>query len=469
MQFGKSNAKVYVEAQTGKTFKDVAGQDEAKEALTEIVDFLNNPDKYKEIGAKMPKGALLVGPPGTGKTLLAKAVAGEANVPFFSISGSEFVEMFVGMGAARVRDLFKQAQEKAPCIVFIDEIDTIGKKRDNGSGMGGNDEREQTLNQLLTEMDGFDGGLGVVILAATNRPESLDKALLRPGRFDRRIPVEMPDLAGRESILKVHAANVKTENNIDYNVIARATSGASGAELANIVNEAAIAAVKDKRDLVSQRDLEEAVEVVIAGYQRKGAVISDKEKKIIAYHEIGHALVAAIQTNSDPVHKITIIPRTSGALGYTMQVSESESVLMSKEDAFNKITTYTGGRAAEEIIFNIVTSGASNDIEQATKIARSMVTRFGMSDKFGMVALETVNNPYLGGDASLTCSSETASKVDEEVLSIIKEAHLKASTILKENIDKLHELSHYLLEKETITGEEFMKILNNEDLNEKDN
>lgn len=469
MQFGKSNAKVYVEAQTGKTFKDVAGQDEAKEALTEIVDFLNNPDKYKEIGAKMPKGALLVGPPGTGKTLLAKAVAGEANVPFFSISGSEFVEMFVGMGAARVRDLFKQAQEKAPCIVFIDEIDTIGKKRDNGSGMGGNDEREQTLNQLLTEMDGFDGGLGVVILAATNRPESLDKALLRPGRFDRRIPVEMPDLAGRESILKVHAANVKTENNIDYNVIARATSGASGAELANIVNEAAIAAVKDKRDLVSQRDLEEAVEVVIAGYQRKGAVISDKEKKIIAYHEIGHALVAAIQTNSDPVHKITIIPRTSGALGYTMQVSESESVLMSKEDAFNKITTYTGGRAAEEIIFNIITSGASNDIEQATKIARSMVTRFGMSDKFGMVALETVNNPYLGGDASLTCSSETASKVDEEVLSIIKEAHLKASTILKENIDKLHELSHYLLEKETITGEEFMKILNNEDLNEKDN
>ena len=469
MQFGKSNAKVYVEAQTGKTFKDVAGQDEAKEALTEIVDFLNNPDKYKEIGAKMPKGALLVGPPGTGKTLLAKAVAGEANVPFFSISGSEFVEMFVGMGAARVRDLFKQAQEKAPCIVFIDEIDTIGKKRDNGSGMGGNDEREQTLNQLLTEMDGFDGGLGVVILAATNRPESLDKALLRPGRFDRRIPVEMPDLAGRESILKVHAANVKTENNIDYNVIARATSGASGAELANIVNEAAIAAVKDKRDLVSQRDLEEAVEVVIAGYQRKGAVISDKEKKIIAYHEIGHALVAAIQTNSDPVHKITIIPRTSGALGYTMQVSESESVLMSKEDAFNKITTYTGGRAAEEIIFNIVTSGASNDIEQATKIARSMVTRFGMSDKFGMVALETVNNPYLGGDASLTCSSETASNVDEEVLSIIKEAHLKASTILKENIDKLHELSHYLLEKETITGEEFMKILNNEDLNEKDN
>ena len=469
MQFGKSNAKVYVEAQTGKTFKDVAGQDEAKEALTEIVDFLNNPDKYKEIGAKMPKGALLVGPPGTGKTLLAKAVAGEANVPFFSISGSEFVEMFVGMGAARVRDLFKQAQEKAPCIVFIDEIDTIGKKRDNGSGMGGNDEREQTLNQLLTEMDGFDGGLGVVILAATNRPESLDKALLRPGRFDRRIPVEMPDLAGRESILKVHAANVKTENNIDYNVIARATSGASGAELANIVNEAAIAAVKDKRDLVSQRDLEEAVEVVIAGYQRKGAVISDKEKKIIAYHEIGHALIAAIQTNSDPVHKITIIPRTSGALGYTMQVSESESVLMSKEDAFNKITTYTGGRAAEEIIFNIVTSGASNDIEQATKIARAMVTRFGMSDKFGMVALETVNNPYLGGDASLTCSSETASKVDEEVLSIIKEAHLKASTILKENIDKLHELSHYLLEKETITGEEFMKILNNEDLNEKDN
>ncbi|SCI26218.1 ATP-dependent zinc metalloprotease FtsH 3 [uncultured Clostridium sp.] len=466
MQFGKSNAKVYVEAQTGKTFKDVAGQDEAKEALTEIVDFLNNPDKYKQIGAKMPKGALLVGPPGTGKTLLAKAVAGEASVPFFSISGSEFVEMFVGMGAARVRDLFKQAQEKAPCIVFIDEIDTIGKKRDSGNGVGGNDEREQTLNQLLTEMDGFDGGLGVVILAATNRPESLDKALLRPGRFDRRIPVEMPDLAGRESILKVHAKNIKTESNIDYNVIARATSGASGAELANIVNEAAIAAVKDNRNLVSQKDLEEAVEVVIAGYQRKGAVISDKEKKIIAYHEIGHALVAAIQTNSDPVHKITIIPRTSGALGYTMQVSESESVLMSKEEAFNKITTFTGGRAAEEIIFNISTSGASNDIEQATKIARAMVTRFGMSDKFGMVALETVNNPYLGGDASLTCSPETATKVDQEVLSIIKEAHDKASKILRENIDKLHELSEYLLEKETITGSEFMKILNSENLSE---
>lgn len=464
MQFGKSNAKVYVEAQTGKTFKDVAGQDEAKEALTEIVDFLNNPDKYKEIGAKMPKGALLVGPPGTGKTLLAKAVAGEASVPFFSISGSEFVEMFVGMGAARVRDLFKQAQEKAPCIVFIDEIDTIGKKRDNGSGMGGNDEREQTLNQLLTEMDGFDGGLGVVILAATNRPESLDKALLRPGRFDRRIPVEMPDLAGRESILKVHAENIKTESNIDYNVIARATSGASGAELANIVNEAAIAAVKDKRSLVSQRDLEEAVEVIIAGYQRKGAVISDKEKKIIAYHEIGHALVAAIQTNSDPVHKITIIPRTSGALGYTMQVSESESVLMSKEDAFNKIATFTGGRVAEEIIFNTCTSGASNDIEQATRIARAMITRFGMSDKFGMVALETVNNPYLGGDASLSCSSETAAKVDQEVLNIIREAHEKATNIIKDHVDKLHELSHYLLEKETITGDEFMKILNDEDV-----
>ena len=471
MQFGKSNAKVYVEAQTGKTFNDVAGQDEAKEALTEIVDFLNNPDKYRQIGAKMPKGALLVGPPGTGKTLLAKAVAGEANVPFFSISGSEFVEMFVGMGAARVRDLFKQAQEKAPCIVFIDEIDTIGKKRDSGSGMGGNDEREQTLNQLLTEMDGFDGGIGVVILAATNRPESLDKALLRPGRFDRRIPVEMPDLAGRESILKVHAKNIKTESNIDFNVIARATSGASGAELANIVNEAAIAAVKDNRNLVSQKDLEEAVEVVIAGYQRKGAVISDKEKKIIAYHEIGHALVAAIQTNSDPVHKITIIPRTSGALGYTMQVSESESVLMSKEEAFNKITTFTGGRAAEEIIFNICTSGASNDIEQATKIARAMVTRFGMSDKFGMVALETVNNPYLGGDTSLTCSSTTAAKVDEEVLSIIKEAHKKASKILSDNLDKLHELSNYLLEKETITGQEFMKILNDESVPEikKDN
>lgn len=467
MQFGKSNAKIYVEAQTGKTFKDVAGQDEAKEALTEIVDFLNNPDKYKQIGAKMPKGALLVGPPGTGKTLLAKAVAGEASVPFFSISGSEFVEMFVGMGAARVRDLFKQAQEKAPCIVFIDEIDTIGKKRDSGNGIGGNDEREQTLNQLLTEMDGFDGGLGVVILAATNRPESLDKALLRPGRFDRRIPVEMPDLAGREAILKVHAQNVKTEPNIDFNVIARATSGASGAELANIVNEAAIATVKDNRNLVSQKDLEEAVEVVIAGYQRKGAVISDKEKKIIAYHEIGHALVAAIQTNSDPVHKITIIPRTSGALGYTMQVSESESVLMSKEEAFNKITTFTGGRAAEEIIFNLSTSGASNDIEQATKIARAMITRFGMSDKFGMVALETVNSPYLGSDTSLTCSPETAAKVDEEVLSIIKEAHKKATKILRDNIDKLHELSEYLLEKETITGSEFMKILNNKELSQK--
>ena len=462
MQFGKSNAKVYVEAQTGKTFNDVAGQDEAKEALTEIVDFLNNPDKYKEIGAKMPKGALLVGPPGTGKTLLAKAVAGEASVPFFSISGSEFVEMFVGMGAARVRDLFKQAQEKAPCIVFIDEIDTIGKKRDSGNGMGGNDEREQTLNQLLTEMDGFDGGLGVVILAATNRPESLDKALLRPGRFDRRIPVEMPDLAGREAIIKVHAKNIKTEPDIDYNVIARATSGASGAELANIVNEAAIATVKDNRTLVSQRDLEEAVEVVIAGYQRKGAVISDKEKRIIAYHEIGHALVAAIQSNSDPVHKITIIPRTSGALGYTMQVSESESVLMSKEEAFNKITTFTGGRAAEEIVFNTCTSGASNDIEQATKIARAMITRFGMSDEFGMVALETVNNPYLGSDASLTCSSETAAKVDQEVLKTIKSAHEKATKILNDNIDKLHELSEYLLEKETITGSEFMKILNNE-------
>ena len=462
MQFGKSNAKVYVEAQTGKTFNDVAGQDEAKEALTEIVDFLNNPDKYKEIGAKMPKGALLVGPPGTGKTLLAKAVAGEASVPFFSISGSEFVEMFVGMGAARVRDLFKQAQEKAPCIVFIDEIDTIGKKRDSGNGMGGNDEREQTLNQLLTEMDGFDGGLGVVILAATNRPESLDKALLRPGRFDRRIPVEMPDLAGREAIIKVHAKNIKTEPDIDYNVIARATSGASGAELANIVNEAAIATVKDNRTLVSQRDLEEAVEVVIAGYQRKGAVISDKEKRIIAYHEIGHALVAAIQSNSDPVHKITIIPRTSGALGYTMQVSESESVLMSKEEAFNKIATFTGGRAAEEIVFNTCTSGASNDIEQATKIARAMITRFGMSDEFGMVALETVNNPYLGSDASLTCSSETAAKVDQEVLKTIKSAHEKATKILNDNIDKLHELSEYLLEKETITGSEFMKILNNE-------
>ncbi len=460
LTFGKSNAKIYVSAQTGKTFADVAGQDEAKEALTEIVDFLHNPARYKEVGAVMPKGALLVGPPGTGKTLLAQAVAGESKVPFFSISGSEFVEMFVGMGAARVRDLFKQAQEKAPCIVFIDEIDTIGKKRD-GAGFGGNDEREQTLNQLLTEMDGFSGEKGVVILAATNRPDTLDKALLRPGRFDRRIPVELPDLKGREAILKVHAKRIKVSDDVDFNALARATSGASGAELANIINEGALRAVKCDRTEVMQSDLEEAIEVVIAGYQRKGAVISPKEKKIIAYHEIGHALVAAKQTDSAPVHKITIIPRTSGALGYTMQVAEEENVLMSKEEAFNKIATFTGGRAAEELVFGTFTSGAANDIEQATKIARAMVTRLGMSKSFDMMALETVSNQYLGGDASMTCSSETAAKIDEEVLAIIKSAHEKAINILKENMDKLHELSAYLLEKETITGEEFMKILNN--------
>lgn len=458
MTFGKSNAKIYVEAQTGKTFADVAGQDEAKEALSEIVDFLHNPAKYKEIGAIMPKGALLVGPPGTGKTLLAKAVAGESKVPFFSISGSEFVEMFVGMGAARVRDLFKQAQAKAPCIVFIDEIDTIGKKRDN-VGMGGNDEREQTLNQLLTEMDGFNGEKGVVILAATNRPDSLDKALLRPGRFDRRIPVELPDLAGREAILKVHSKKIKLGKDIDLNEIARATSGASGAELANIINEAALRAVKYGRKYVEQSDLEEAVEVVIAGYQKKGAVISPKEKQIIAYHEIGHAIVAAKQTESAPVHKITIIPRTSGALGYTMQVQEGENMLMTKDEAMNKIATYTGGRAAEELVFGTYTSGASNDIEQATKIARAMVTRLGMSKTFDMMALETVTNQYLGGDASLACSSETAAKIDEEVLSIIKSAHEKAINILKDNMDKLHILASYLIEKETINGDEFMRIL----------
>ncbi|QUH27081.1 ATP-dependent zinc metalloprotease FtsH [Serpentinicella alkaliphila] len=460
MGFGKSNAKVYVEAQTGKTFSDVAGQNEAKEALSEIVDFLNNPTKFKEIGAIMPKGALLVGPPGTGKTLLAKAVAGEAKVPFFSISGSEFVEMFVGMGAARVRDLFKQAQEKAPCIIFIDEIDTIGKKRDNG-GLGGNDEREQTLNQLLTEMDGFSGEKGVVILAATNRPESLDKALLRPGRFDRRVPVELPDLVGRESILKVHAKKIKFDSDVDFNGIARATSGASGAELANIINEGALRAVRCGRNYVIQSDLEEAVEVVIAGYQRKGAVISPKEKQIIAYHEIGHAIVAAKQMESAPVHKITIVPRTSGALGYTMQVAQEENVLMTKEEAFNKITTFTGGRAAEELVFGTYTSGASNDIEQATKIARMMVTRLGMSRNFDMMVLETVSNQYLGGDSSLICSPETASKIDEEVLGIIKKAHEKAINILKENMDKLHQLSRYLIERETITGEEFMRILLN--------
>lgn len=459
MSFGKSNAKVYVEATTGKTFADVAGQDEAKEALKEIVDFLHNPEKYKAIGASLPKGALLVGPPGTGKTLLARAVAGEAKVPFFSISGSEFVEMFVGMGAAKVRDLFKQAQEKAPCIVFIDEIDTIGKKRDAG-GFSGNDEREQTLNQLLSEMDGFDGNEGVVILAATNRPDSLDKALLRPGRFDRRIPVELPDLAGREAILRVHAKNVKTDSIIDYNAIARATAGASGADLANIVNEAALRAVKHDRDRLNQGDLEESVEVVIAGYQRKGAVISTKEKRIIAYHEIGHALVAAKQKDTDPVHKITIIPRTSGALGYTMQVAEDESVLMSKEEAFNRIVILTGGRAAEEIVFGSITTGASNDIEQATKLARAMITRFGMSENFGMMALESVTNQYLGGDTSLMVSPETSTKIDKEVQSMINSAHKKATEILTDNIDKLRELSNYLLEMETVTGKEFMEILN---------
>lgn len=458
MSFGKSNAKIYVKAQTGKTFADVAGQDEAKEALVEIVDFLHNPEKYAEIGADLPKGALLVGPPGTGKTLLAQAVAGEANVPFFSISGSEFVEMFVGMGAAKVRDLFKQANEKAPCIVFIDEIDTIGKRRDGS--INGNDEREQTLNQLLTEMDGFNGKKGVVILAATNRPESLDPALLRPGRFDRRIPAELPDLAGRESILKVHAAKIKTVENIDYNAIARATAGASGAELANIINEAALRAVRSGRKEVIQSDLEESVEVVIAGYQRKNAVISQKEKEIIAYHEIGHALVAAKQKNSAPVHKITIIPRTSGALGYTMQVDEGEKFLMSKEEALARLATLTGGRSAEELIFNSCTSGASNDIEQATKLARAMVTRYGMSSSFDMIALETVTNQYLGGDTSLACSPETAAKIDEEVNNIVKKAHERAVQILTENIDKLHELAHFLLEKETITGEEFMEILN---------
>lgn len=458
MSFGKSNAKIYVKAQTGKTFADVAGQDEAKEALEEIVDFLHNPEKYAEIGANLPKGALLVGPPGTGKTLLAQAVAGEANVPFFSISGSEFVEMFVGMGAAKVRDLFKQAAEKAPCIVFIDEVDTIGKKRDGN--FSSNDEREQTLNQLLTEMDGFDGTKGVVILAATNRPESLDPALLRPGRFDRRIPAELPDLKGREAILKVHAKKVKTEEDIDYNAIARATAGASGAELANIINEAALRAVRGGRSLVSQADLEESVEVVIAGYQRKNAVISQKEKEIIAYHEIGHALVAAKQKSSAPVHKITIIPRTSGALGYTMQVDEDEKFLLTKEEALARIATFAGGRSAEELVFNSCTSGASNDIEQATKLARAMVTRFGMSNAFDMIALETVTNQYLGGDTSLACSPETAAKIDDEVNYIVKESHQKAVQILKNNMDKLHELAAFLLDKETITGEEFMDILN---------
>lgn len=456
---GKSNAKVYVGEQTGKTFKDVAGQEEAKENLQEIVDFLNNPAKYKEIGAKMPKGALLVGPPGTGKTLLAKAVAGEAGVPFFSISGSEFVEMFVGRGAAKVRDLFKQAREKAPCIVFIDEIDTIGKKRD-GAGMNGNDEREQTLNQLLAEMDGFDGSKGVVLLAATNRPDSLDPALTRPGRFDRRIPVELPDLAGREAILKLHAKDIKCSNNIDFNVVARASAGASGAEIANIINEGALLAIRDHRKSVVQKDLEEAIEIVIAGEQKKGAVISNRERMIVSYHEIGHALVAAKCKNTAPVHKITIIPRTKGALGYTMQVEENEQNLLSKEEAFQKIMVYTGGRCAEELIFNSITSGASNDIEQATKLARAMITRLGMSDEFGMTALETVNNQYLGGDTSLACSNETATKIDEATIALIKKAHDEAYQILEDNKMKLHELAKFLYERETITGEEFMYILN---------
>ena len=459
MQFGKSNAKVYVESTTGITFNDVAGEDEAKELLTEIVDFLHNPGKYQEIGAVCPKGALLVGPPGTGKTLLAKAVAGEAGVPFFSISGSEFVEMFVGMGASKVRDLFKQANEKAPCIVFIDEIDTIGKKRDS-QGFSGNDEREQTLNQLLTEMDGFDASKGVVILGATNRPDTLDPALLRPGRFDRRIPVELPDLKGREEILKVHARKIKIGDDVDFNAIARAASGASGAELANMVNEAALRAVRENRKFVTQSDLEESIEVVIAGYQKKNKVLSTKERLIVAYHEIGHALVAALQTNSAPVTKITIIPRTSGALGYTMQVDEEERNLMSKEEIENKIATLTGGRCAEELVFDSITTGASNDIEQTTKLARAMITRFGMSGKFGMVALETQVNPYLGGDSSLSCSPETAATIDGMVVDTVKQAYDKAMNLLKENKGKLHELAKYLYERETITGEEFMQILN---------
>lgn len=459
MQFGKSNAKIYVESTTGIKFADVAGEDEAKEVLQEIVDFLHNPQKYQEIGAKMPKGALLVGPPGTGKTLLAKAVAGEADVPFFSISGSEFVEMFVGMGAAKVRDLFKQANEKAPCIVFIDEIDTIGKKRDNG-GLGGNDEREQTLNQLLTEMDGFDGSKGVVILAATNRPDSLDPALLRPGRFDRRVPVELPDLSGREAILRVHARGIKIDESVDFNAIARAASGASGAELANMVNEAALRAVRNGRKFVTQADMEESIEVVIAGYQKKNKVLSDKEKLIVSYHEIGHALVAALQSHSAPVTKITIIPRTSGALGYTMQVDEGERNLMSKEEIENKIATFTGGRCAEELIFHSVTTGASNDIEQATKMARAMITRYGMSEDIGMVALETVTNQYLGGDASLACSQELAADIDKRVIALVKAQYERAKELLNANMAKLHELSKYLYEKETITGDEFMSILN---------
>ena len=460
MSFGKSNAKVYVKSSTGIKFTDVAGEDEAKELLTEIVDYLHNPQKYTEIGASMPKGALLVGPPGTGKTLLAKAVAGEAEVPFFSISGSEFVEMFVGMGAAKVRDLFKQANEKAPCIVFIDEIDTIGKKRDSGSFTGGNDEREQTLNQLLTEMDGFDGSKGVVILAATNRPDSLDPALLRPGRFDRRIPVELPDLKGREEILKVHAKKIKIADSVRFDEITKAAAGASGAELANIVNEAALRAVRDGRKFATQADFEESIEVVIAGYQKKNRVLSNKEKLIVSYHEVGHALVAAKQTDSAPVHKITIIPRTSGALGYTMQVDEQEHFLMSKEELENKIATFTGGRAAEELIFHSITTGASNDIEQATKIARGMISRYGMSDEFDMVAMESMNNQYLGGDASLSCSFETQTLLDKKAVELVRRQHEKAYKILEDNIEKLHELAKYLYEHETITGEEFMKILN---------
>ncbi|MCI5760336.1 MAG: ATP-dependent zinc metalloprotease FtsH [Eubacterium sp.] len=458
MSFGKSNAKVYIQSETGIKFKDVAGEDEAKELLQEIVDFLHNPQKYTEIGAKMPKGALLVGPPGTGKTLLAKAVAGEANVPFFSISGSEFVEMFVGMGAAKVRDLFKQANEKAPCIVFIDEIDTIGKKRDGG-GFSGNDEREQTLNQLLAEMDGFDGRKGVIILAATNRPESLDPALTRPGRFDRRIPVELPDLKGREEILKLHAKDIRISDNVDFNAVARTASGASGAELANMINEAALRAVRDGRKFVTQNDLMESVETVIAGYQKKNKVLTTKEKLIVSYHETGHALVAALQTHSAPVTKITIIPRTSGALGYTLQVDEGEHNLMSKEEIVNRIATLTGGRVAEELIFHSVTTGASNDIEQATKLARAMVTRFGMSDEFGMVAMETVTNQYLGGDTSLACSEATSGKIDEMVVKIVHDAYSKAKSLLSANMPKLHELAKYLYERETITGEEFMQIL----------
>ncbi|MDO5798182.1 MAG: ATP-dependent zinc metalloprotease FtsH [Eubacteriales bacterium] len=463
MSFGKSNAKVYVKSSTGIKFSDVAGEDEAKELLTEIVDYLHNPQKYTEIGASMPKGALLVGPPGTGKTLLAKAVAGEAEVPFFSISGSEFVEMFVGMGAAKVRDLFKQANEKAPCIVFIDEIDTIGKKRDGAGFTGGNDEREQTLNQLLTEMDGFDGSKGVVILAATNRPDSLDPALLRPGRFDRRIPVELPDLQGREEILKVHAKKIKISDTVRFDEIAKAAAGASGAELANIVNEAALRAVRDGRKFATQADFEESIEVVIAGYQKKNRVLSNKEKLIVSYHEIGHALVAAKQTESAPVHKITIIPRTSGALGYTMQVDEKEHFLMSREELENKIATFTGGRAAEELIFHSITTGASNDIEQATKIARAMISRYGMSDEFDMVAMENVSNQYLGGDSSLACSFETQTLLDKKVVELVRAQHEKALQILRDNIGKLHELAKYLYEHETITGDEFMKILETPD------